>query len=122
MRYRPAATAQAAKCINRKIYPSTLVTELALFAAPTPQQYAKIVIRFMKKVTVAMARSMIVGQIVVGVTQGCTPPSITWLRVRKYFARAYERVPIIMALRIREAEREKNRRIRMRFLYAWDFC
>ena len=87
-----------------------------MFAAPTPQQYAKSVIRFMKKVTVAMPRSMAVGQIVVGVTQGCRFPSITWLRVRKYFARANERVPIMTALRMRDKVRVKNRRIRMRFL------
>lgn len=81
-------------CAASIIYPIILKKSDVLFAAPTPQAYVQSVIKFMKKVIVAIESSMIVGQRVVGTAQGCTFPSITWFLVRRYFMSAYDIDPI----------------------------
>jgi len=94
----------------------TLVTLEVVFAAPTPQIYEQIVMKFIISVTVAMESSIIVGQSLVGEAHGCTSPAMTLFFVRKYLASEKESVPTMKALRIREATRESRRRMRMRRL------
>jgi hypothetical protein len=91
-----------------------------LFATSKPHMYVQTLIRFMKKVTTAIPSSMNVGQSVAGVTHGCTFPAMIMFFVRKYLASVYERSPIVPALITSERDRVTNRRIRIRFLYAWD--
>lgn len=90
-----------------------------MFAASTPHMYAQTLIRFMKKVNTAIPSSMNVGQSVAGVTHGCTFPAMILFLVRKYRASVKERMPIMPALITSERDRVTNRRIRIRFLYAW---
>jgi hypothetical protein len=47
----------------------------------------------MKNEMVAIERSIMVGQRVVGTAQGCTFPAMTWFLVRRYFASVYDKEP-----------------------------
>lgn len=112
----PIANPQTTTCSPVIAYTITVVAELVRFAALMPHAYEMMVTRFIMNVTTDIPSSMKVGQRVAGVIHGCTLPEMTLFLVRKYFASAKERMPIIIALRMSDRKREMKRRIRMRFL------